>query len=196
MSTPWLDAKYSKRLRRLFFIYAINNLRPNIRFLSSINRIAIYMYSYIITNNPIYLQLINIISRYDLLNGDFLRFVNSLMNNHQNFVGVKFADDIFYFNQLDELINTMFFIFGIFYFYRIGRAGQATIPPITDDVLTFNIINYLRSKFLFYNFTDMNNDFNILYINKIEKFFKDIIDETTSVIDNINLIWANLPPAI
>jgi hypothetical protein len=71
-----------------------------------------------------------------------------------------------------------------------------TIPNIRDDVLTYNIINYIRKKFMFYDFTDVNGDFNTHYILKIRDFYENIVTETTDVINNIFLIWVNLPPAI
>jgi hypothetical protein len=194
ITTPWLDLKYAKRLRRLFFIYAINNYAVNTMFLVLIRNIARTMFLYITTLSPIHLQFINNYSKYNFGTNDFLFLMNNIMNTHQNLHSHRFAIDRLYFNQLDELINTMFFVFNIFYFYN--RGANITIQNIRDDTLTYDIINYLRSKFMFNNFTDVNGDFNIYYISKIRGFFEDIVNETDSVIRNINLIWTNLPPSI
>jgi hypothetical protein len=194
ITTPWLDIKYAKRLRRLFFIYAINNYARNTMYLQLIRNIASNMVLYITTRNQIHLQFINIHSKYNFDTNDFLFIMNDIMDTHQNLHSQRFAIDILYFNQLDELINTMFFVFNIFYFY--SRGPNITIQNIRDDVLTYNIINYLRNKFMFYNFTDVNGDFNTYYISKIRGFLVDIVNETDSVIRNINLIWTNLPPSI
>jgi hypothetical protein len=178
LTTPWLDAKYSKRLERLFFIYAINNKIQNYRFLTLINTIASDMIVYINNPTPVTLANINIYSEYDFNNNDFILLSNNIINHHKNIKDYKFAIDNLYYKGLDDFIDVLFFVFNVYYYNNVNTN------------LMFNLVNYLRKKFKYYDFN--NTEYITHYINKIQPFLEDVRDKSADVIKNIGRIYINL----
>jgi len=176
---PLLDAKYFKRLRRLFFLFVIDNHRVNFPFLIILCRIANNMLDYLDPNNvnPMNnLNYINFFSRYNVGNNDFIDLVR---NNHKN-ANINFCIDDMYNYHLDELINTLFFLFYIQCYYR---------NPVNRPIL-LELINYLRNKVKYYSFNDV--ELNNNYINNIVRFITNVRDESQRVINIIITIWAQL----
>jgi len=175
---PWLDPKYEKRLRRLFFLYLIHNKNESIIKLIDISTIASNMIDYIQNPNPINLAFINNYSKYPDIN-DFIELCDNIIVHTKNIEKYRYAQDILYFSDMDELINSMFFCFQLY-------LSNATHP---DEML--NIINYMRKRYKYSEYT--MDEYIINYVNKIELFLVDIKDSSETVITLILSCYNNLP---
>ena len=170
---PWADAKYMKRLKRMFFLYGIQT-KNNTRFLKVINYIAKNMLNAIEAKTREdalkFIQLILPYSKFKDINtlyNDFMHTCDNIV--HYHVFTSEWCDKSLYFRELDSMLNSLFYSFFI-YIYSIGE-----VEPIC-----FNITNFYRHNFNYYKYESWDEYYR-LYASKILRFIKDI-EESTRII--------------
>lgn len=180
---PWFDNKYEKRIKRLLFLYLIHDKNTTVPYLILINRISTCMLNYIRTGNLIDLQFINSLAKYDVLNDDFKNLAINIISHGDNLKSINFAHDNLYFNNIDELVNTLFFTFYMYYL------------NLDNSQIACDLINSQRKLYNFYNL-DLNSqklNYFRLYNDNVLNFITKIQETTTTTIRMYLIISANLP---
>ncbi len=180
---PWFDSKYEKRIKRLLFLYVIHDKNNTVPHLILINRISTSMLNYIRTQNPIDLQFINELGKYNVTNNDFRNLAINVISHHDNLKSFRFAHDMLYFNHIDDLVNTLFFCF---YMFNLN---------INNPQIACDLINSQRKLYKFYDLTLTNQtlNFNTLYNSNILNFIEKIQQTTTTILRMYLIIAVNLP---
>ena len=173
---PWLDQKYEKRMKRLFFLFGIQVKQGNLRYLFTIYDITNMMIQYIANNNILILQSIYRFTPVNSLQ-KFREMCQYIRNNDKSLSYFRFANDALYDYGLDELINFIFFAF----FARIYNIND-------DEIL--EIINHLRNKYMLYSLT--NAELIPNFISKIDDFLIKTRDLSQIIFITILTIEVNL----
>ena len=182
---PWIDLKYRKRLYRLLFLYSIHD-QALIPYLTLINNIAHNMHIYITNQNPALAAgaLAYLTPLLSFNNVDFATLCQNIINNKETLKSIRFANNNLYFNQLDELVNCLFFSFNIHQLYTNNQQQ-----------LAFNLINSQRALYNFIPFNTIAN-YNNQYHNNIINFITDIDNYTTQILAVIATIGPLIPQVI
>jgi hypothetical protein len=181
---PWLDNKYSKRLKRLFFLYTISSdtfeKQKKLGYLLKIYIISSLMYNDIINNIDNICSddklIIDSILTYN--DDEFYNLCKIIVSQELNIKNITFCSHCLLHNQLDDLVNNLMFIYQ---FYRVYNKCN----DYKDDL--YRLVNHIRRIYSYLPYQNKNN-FIDSYYNKIPEYILNIINSIIEVYNCGNIM--------
>jgi hypothetical protein len=209
--TPWTDGKYTKRIKRLLFIYSTIS-RENYDFLNTIYLTVKEMTDFIEDNernagnnqqtNNLYINNIlrNLYNNNVNFRNDFITLCVKKHANHEFILNFNFGAYPFYDKGLNDLINMIFYSFLVYVtfvhdpaFINIDHSvidinAPGVNPNTVTNIKLFNINNYIRELF---NINPLTNlvEYNNLLIRKIKEFLINMRDISSSIYNFLNGVY-------
>ena len=181
---PWLDNKYAKRLKRLFFLYCVkptNIVGGHINIDGHLYLLRVYI------NTNYMLEHINgtlTNNNYNTLNQmliysdmEFYELCETIITNKLDILDITFCSHTFLHKKLNFFINNLVFTYQ---FYRVYRN-------IINRQRLYNLINYIRIQGSYLEYE--NEQYFIKdYYNKIPEYIHNIINVLSEIFNNIHIL--------